>query len=130
MPTSNDSPTAGEIAQDDVPTGDTAVAEPVETNFPAAVEVDETPDAELMDQASILSDAEEGSIWATYVGEGASVVERTLTVADLRGLGWRDAETPLVWDRNNRHIVEITDVHPLVLRYIEEQDGAFKVERF
>lgn len=134
MSTSKTSPTAGEIAQGDEVIGSTEGQEitfeaPAETNFPETVE-EEAPPLEVMDQAAVLSDAEEGSIWATYVGQGASVVERVLSVSDLKGLGDKEPAGPLVWDRNNRHMVEITEQHPLVIRYLEEIDGNFKVERF
>lgn len=119
MPTSNDSPTAGEISQGDVPNGST---EPVETNFPEPVE-EATPEPEPTDEEL----AKEGEVWAIYIGQQPS--QRTLRVEDLNSLGDSKAKEPLVWDRNNRFRREISGVHPMVLDYIENQDGGFKVVR-
>lgn len=118
MATSKSSPTAGEVTQDDVP----ATTEPTETNFPAPVEETE-PEPEPTDEEL----AKPGEVWAIYTGQQPS--QRILRVEDLKTLGDKNATEPLVWDRNNRYRLEITDVHPMVLDYIEHQDSGFKVVR-
>jgi hypothetical protein len=69
-----------------------------------------------------------GEVWATWTGQQPG--ERVLTVRDLKGLGDKEASEPLRWDRENRWTLEISDVHPMVEKYIEFQDGSFTVERF
>jgi hypothetical protein len=114
MPTSKNSPTAGEISQGDVPT---------ETNFPTAPEAIATEEAKDMSEPK----PEPGEVWAIYTGMQPS--QRTLTVADLKQLGDSKASESLVWDRNNRFRREVSGVHPMVLDYIENLDGNFKVVR-
>lgn len=68
-----------------------------------------------------------GEVWAIW--EGLQPGERVLTVKDLRSLGDSRAEAPMAWTLQNRFRVEISNVHPMVLDYIENLDGAFKVVR-
>jgi hypothetical protein len=119
MPTSNDSPTAGELRQGDVP----ASTDPAETNFPEAdpTQVEEAPEATESDEPG------DGEVWAYYTGLQPS--QRILTVEDQKSLGDKKPKEPLVWDRNNRFRREVSGVHSQVLDYIEYQDGNFKVVR-
>lgn len=153
MATSKSSPTAGEISQNDVPDGtteptietiaategqeveftDAEVAEadgdeapPVETNFPeAALEAEDGPEAAEDPDAD--PEPQSGEVWAIYTGQQPS--QRILTVEDLRSLGDSRAEEPLVWDRNNRYRRDVASVHPMVLDYIENLDGGFRIVR-
>jgi hypothetical protein len=124
MATTKDSPTAGEIRQDDVPMGGEVIAstEGQETNFPPAPEDQESAPEAVEDERP-----KEGEVWAVYTGPQPS--QRTLTVTDLRSLGDSKATEPLTWDRNNRFRLEVSNVHPMVLEYIEHLDGNFRVVR-
>jgi ABC-type sugar transport system substrate-binding protein len=112
MPTNNDSPTAGELKDE----------APVETNFPEPV-----AEGETAGEAAVEEEPKPGEVWAIYQGQQPS--QRILRVQDLQELGDKNATEPLVWDRNNRYRREVSDVHPMVLEYIEETDGNFKVVR-
>lgn len=118
MPTNNDSPTAGETRQNDIP----QFGHEVETNFPE-------PDPVIEEEATaeVEDEIKPGEVWAIYIGQQPS--QRILRVQDLQELGDKEATEPLVWDRNNRYRREVSGVHPMVLEYIEEMDGNFKVVR-
>jgi hypothetical protein len=135
MPTSNDSPTAGELNTPTTASGNTVpqdLAEPEETNFPATPasveELPEVPTAAEAAEMEVISKAEEGDIYATYVGQQPS--HRILSVDDLRSLGDKEATEPMVWDSSNRFVRNVTDAHPLVIRYLDQTDPGFKVEHF
>lgn len=124
MPTSKDSPTAGEVAQNDVPksTDPHIFEEGVETNFPDTVPED------VLEEGNEEPVAQAGEVWAVW--NGLQPGERILTVADLNTLGDKDAEEPLVWDRDNRFRREVSGVHPMVLDYLENLDDMFAVVRY
>jgi hypothetical protein len=140
MPTSSDSPTAGELSTDAQGGGGPVPSEPFvadaadsnavveETNFPAPAEEDPKAEQEQEQESAEFDPKPDGSIWATYNAVGP--VERRLSVSDLNSIGDKEATEDLVWNAGNRYQLEITDAHPLVRRYIEEQDGGFTVEKF
>ena len=138
MPTSNDSPTAGELnapttdSGNTVPQGTPEIEGEAETNFPPTPSQEEplpeAPTAAEAAEMEVISKAEPGEIYATYVGQQPS--HRILSVDDLRTLGDKEATEPLVWDADNRFVRDVTDVHPLVLRYLDQTDAGFKVEHF
>jgi len=120
MPTSKTSPTAGETGGD--PESTPAAPTVAETNFPDSLPVEDAAEADKAPERN------KGETWSTW--NGTQPGERILTVRDLKELGDKEATEPLRWDRENRWTLEISDVHPMVEKYIEFQDGSFTVERF
>jgi hypothetical protein len=118
MPTSSDSPTPGELS----------------THLPHSIPV-ETPEADEELPAPSLPSSEDdvrangasGEIWAIW--EGAQPGERGLLVEDLRSLGDKEATEPIWWNPANRWTVEITGLHPMVIKYLEQDDDDFKIVR-
>lgn len=93
---------------------------------------------EVQEEAPVQEEkGESGSIWAKYTGH--ELHDRGLTAQDQIQLGIpKDkvlhAGDPNLsgawWTRANRHRLEVTKAHPLLLQYLEEDDPNFTVQRF
>lgn len=140
MATNRNSPTAGEIDTPDVPRDvpevdgdknpDLAAQYP-----PASDEVPEPPvgaHEPYEDPA-----AEPGSVWAFY--NGNTIHERGLTPKDqMEAIGVPaskvfnsgDDRLGAWWTPGNRHRLNVTDAHPLLIRYLEKEDPDFTIERY
>lgn len=127
MATSKDSPTAGELNN----SGDAVPAE----HLPHSIPVEPTQEEQELAEGPVVPateddvkrEGEAGEIWAIW--KGMQPGERGLTVADLRSLGDKETTEELWWNPGNRWKVEVTDAHPMVLKYLEEDDAAFEIVR-
>ena len=171
MPTSETSPTAGELNADanpDVNGGqepfdeeaandaalieqqneDATLSDDYRRQYPEPVDetvVEEIPDPALMDEAAKESEADAGSTWAKYTG--STIHTRGLTLSDQRRLGVPESgcldnsgeegtfpagyplsgqEKGLWWSSGNRYRVDITNAHPILVEYLNE-DASFEV---
>jgi len=125
VPTSASNPTAGENTTNTTgAVGDPAEPTVAETNFPDTT----VPKGEEQDSTTEGIAGAAGEVWATYTGQQPS--ERGLTVRDLKELGDSEATEAVWWNAANRFQVNITEFHPMVVKYIEFQDGNFQVDRF
>lgn len=62
---------------------------------------------------------------ATYKSGGINV-RRVLTAADWKGMGV-EGQGQLVWEKKNNWMVDVTEAHPIVKKFLEK-DTSFVVE--
>jgi hypothetical protein len=150
MATTGNSPTAGELDTGDVPKDPHPEAADVSGDFdkqnpPPGAEGDEDA-VEALQEAADDAEAEPGQTWAHYVDPLAEFHTRGLTFEDQRLMGvpeealFDNSEKAsysglklskgMWFTKNNRHRVDITGAHPVVLRYLEDDDSSFEVERY
>lgn len=133
----------------DVPVPDPQeVSDDFDTQYPEPVEdadIEEAPADEVMQEAAEEGKAEQGSTWAKY--NAGTVHMRGLTLDDQRGIGVpQDAvidnsktaqprtlleplEPGLWFTLQNRHRADITEAHPILREYLEE-DADFELKSY